>query len=456
MDIRETLREAVARTNFKGTVFIVGGEVRDRLLGRPSKTDMDLVLVGDSKQLAVELYELGVAQHYPTVFERFGTVAIQVEDFPIEIVQARKESYRGDSRKPMVTPGTLQEDAERRDFTCNTLLDNLETGEIIDPLGVGMSDLKAKILRTPVDPVATFHDDPLRMLRAVRFKWALGFEFAPGLAESIRDQADRLQIISKERIREELTKMLLHEKPSGAIRDLANLNLLQQFAPELLALIGVTQGSYHHLDAWDHTLLVLDNAAAADTEGDHLLRLAALFHDIAKPQTRSVQEDGRVRFFGHDDEGAEVVARWMNDMKYSGDEIATVRKLVKLHMRFPQSSLPSSPATRRIMREVGNDMDRLLKLVDADRNGMKAFPPPFTMEELRDKVQSVASRTPLNKLESPLSGSEIMSICGLTQGTEVGRIKDFLLNEVLEGRLNPEDKESAKRSLEEYMRNPHP
>lgn len=456
MDVREKLREAVARTSFKGEVYIVGGEVRDRLLGRPSKTDLDLVLVGDSKQLAIELYEMGVAEHYPTIFERFGTVAIQIDGFPIEIVQARKESYRDDSRKPTVVPGTLEEDALRRDFTCNTMLDNLETGEIVDPLGVGLADLKAKILRTPLDPEATFHDDPLRMLRAVRFKWNLEFEFAPGLADSIRLQADRLQIISKERIREELTKMLLNEKPSRAIRDLADLNLLKQFAPELIALIGVTQGSYHHLDAWDHTLLVLDNAAAADQSGDHLLRLAALFHDIAKPQTRTVQEDGRVRFFGHDDVGEEVVAQWMNEMKYSGDEISTVKKLVKLHMRFTDPTLPSSPSVRRIMREVGDDMDRLLSLVDADRNGMKAFPPPFTMDELRDKVQKVATQTPLNKLESPLTGAEIMGICNLEQGTEIGRAKDYLLNEVLEGRLDPGDKEAAKRSLVQYMRNPQP
>jgi len=222
---------AQAVPDFQGHLFLVGGGVRDALLGKGESADLDLVTTKDAPTLARHLFDIGVSDIPPVTYERFGTAMVQVAGAQIELVTARRESYRGDSRKPQVEPATILEDAQRRDFTINTLLQDIYTGEVLDPLGVARDDLAAGILRTPLDPVHTFREDPLRMLRAVRFRWQLEFHYAEGLAEAIKAEASRLSIISQERIRDELVKMMRNPKASRAWQDLSDLGLLAEFLP---------------------------------------------------------------------------------------------------------------------------------------------------------------------------------------------------------------------------------
>ncbi|MCE9557925.1 MAG: CCA tRNA nucleotidyltransferase, partial [Armatimonadetes bacterium] len=329
----EIVRAAIEGTPYEGCIWLVGGAVRDALLFQKKPSDLDFVLEGDALEVAKWLWEQGVSEIFPVTYPRFGTAMVQINGDKVELVCARKEQYQPGSRKPDVVPATLLDDARRRDFTANALFWNVSRSEIFDPLGSGINDLHAKILRTPLDPVLTFREDPLRMLRAVRFRYQLGFEPVPELTQAIKAESHRLSIISMERIREEFCKMLLLAKPSQPMQDLADLGLLTQFAPELAALQGVEQGSYHHLDVWGHTLLALDNILRQDL----YLRLAALFHDVAKPQTKFVDEAGKMRFFGHESIGADITAEVLNRLKFSNDEIKHVKTLVRNHMRLGSS-----------------------------------------------------------------------------------------------------------------------
>jgi len=438
-----TIAEATRGTAFESDLWLVGGAVRDALLGREHKNDFDLVTRGSSADLAQLLFDKGVSPIRPVTYERFGTAMVEAEGVKIEIVTARRESYNPESRKPNVEPATLEEDARRRDFTANALLRNLHTGELYDPLRQGLADLRAGILRTPLDPAETFHDDPLRMLRAVRFRWQLGFTPAEGLYESIKAESKRLKIISAERIKDELIRMLGLPRASNALRDLMDLRLIHQFAPEFEEMRGVDQGHFHHLDVWDHTLLVLENAG----HDDLILSLGALFHDVGKPRTRSVDKDGHIRFFSHESVGAQMTHEILRRMKFPQRDVDAVTGLVKNHMRLGSSPEFTPAAARRLLRDLDDQVERLLDLVEADASGLRPGVKVLDLTAIRSRLKEAREKTPLSVLESPLSGEEIMALLGLESGPDVGRWKKLLTEKVIEGELQPGDKSSATEIL---------
>lgn len=439
----EAIREATVGTPYEGGLWLVGGAVRDELLGIPHGADFDLVLCQPSNALARFLYESRVSSIPPVVYERFGTAMVMVRGTQIELVTARKESYADDSRKPDVQPASLEEDARRRDFTVNTLMRNLHSGELLDPLGRGLADLAARVLRTPLDPEATFHDDPLRMLRAVRFRWKLGFQPDQGLYEAVRREANRLQIISGERIRDEFVKMLLHPTAASAMRELMDLGLMVQFAPEIAPLVGLDQGEHHHLDAWEHSLSVLEDIK----EPDLVLRLAALLHDVGKAQTRFVDEKGKVRFFGHETVGAKTAEKVLRRLKFSISDIEEVCDLIRNHVRLITAKPLTKPAARRLVRDMGPNLLRLVSLFEADRRAHAEQAQVHDLPAIRAELEKVATQTPAAVLDSPLDGAEIMRLLDIPAGADVGKWKKFLADKVLDGDLAPGDKDAGRSIL---------
>jgi poly(A) polymerase len=422
--------------------------VRDELLGIPHENDFDLVTRGSSAELAHLLRDKRLSSIPPVTYERFGTAMVRVHDTNVEIVTARRESYEEGSRKPTVEAATYEEDAARRDFTVNTLMRSLHTQELWDPLGSGVRDLEGKVLRTPLDPVETFRDDPLRMLRAVRFRWKLDFQPADGLYEAIRTTRERLRVISYERVRDELLKML--QQPTGpeALNDLMDLGLVEMFAPELVPMKGCEQGKWHHLDVWEHSLLVLKNVGSLDP----ILSFAALLHDVGKPSTRAIDENGDTRFFSHEVVGASMAEKLLKRLRLAQTDIEPVALLVRNHMRLGSFDTFTPSAARRLLRDLGDNTERLLTLVEADANALKAGVRVMDLAKIRQRLEEVQAQTPRETLESPLSGEEIMEVLSLTPGPQVGKFKGILTEKVLEGELAPGDKDAAKdllRSLAE-------
>lgn len=442
----ETLRKATLGTEWEENLYLVGGYIRDQLLGLVHNADIDLVTTRSAPGLAEFLFAQGVADCAPVTYPRFGTAMVRIEGTNIELVTARKESYGPESRKPEVKPATLEEDANRRDFTVNALMRNLHTGELLDLTGRGQTDLKLRLLRTPTDALVTFRDDPLRMLRAVRFRWQLGFNPAPGLYEAIRVDATRLAVISAERIQEEFVKMLSQPTAASALRDLMDLGLLPQFLPEAVAMVGIDQGHFHSADVWNHTLAVIENLAA----GDPLLTLAALLHDIGKPETKTVDAAGNIRFFGHEAVGAAMASRIMRRLKFGNEDVATVERLVKGHMRLGSAPEFTASAARRLIRDLDSDLDRLLALVEADSSALKEGVKSLNLDQVRARIAEVRAVTPRDRLESPLNGEEIMEALGIDAGPEVGKAKSYLTERVIEGDLAPDDKVAAKTMLARF------
>lgn len=452
MDSRlDKVRACLAGTAWEGKVFCVGGCVRDDLLGLPPSQDADLVLEGSSEEVAQHLFSQGAASAPPQVYSRFGTAMVMVDGLTIELASARTESYSSDSRKPDTAASSLDDDAKRRDFTINALMRNLHTGEILDLLGQGLSDLEARLLRTPLDPAATFADDPLRMLRAVRFRHRLGFSYAPGLEDAIRAMAPRTSMLSAERIRDELEKMLALESGPDALDDLMRLGLLEQFAPELAAMKGVEQGNFHHLDVWDHTLLVMRKAGAKD----RLLTLACLLHDCGKPATRQVDSSGRTRFFGHERKGEEIAKDLLLRLRFSRSTALDAGLLVRSHMRL--SSLgdkPTKGALRRLVRDLGAHLDQFFALVEADTLALKPGVEVMDVGLIRAKVEAMLAEDGAAVYESPISGGEIQKLFGLAPGPQVGRIKDALREAVIEGELEQGDVDGARRLAKRLFKQP--
>lgn len=444
--------QAIQGTPFQDRVHLVGGAVRDQLLGLGAGEDLDLVVEGDAPGLAEMLWEMGIALAPPETYPRFGTAMLRIPGAIVELAWARRESYDFDSRKPFTEAGTLQEDAHRRDFTINALMLDLSSGEVLDLTGSGLADLEGKILRTPLDPARTFHDDPLRMLRAVRFKWRLGFEFAPGLEHAILQMAERMQIVSAERIREEISKMLLHPTAPQAMDDLMRLQLFHEIAPELEEMPGVEQGRWHHLDVWGHTLEVLSRIQ----EPDVILRWAAILHDVAKPRTRVIDEEGQTRFFTHEVVGAEMAKEILLRLRFSIKDAERGALLVKNHMRLGTVTDPSDSAIRRLIRDLGDDLDALISLVEADAASLKKGVRALDLGVLKERIKEISERSPAKVLESPLSGEEIMQVLCIWPGREVGRYKNLLTEAVLEGRIAPHDRDAARELLAEYAAGSHP
>jgi poly(A) polymerase len=445
--VLQQLREATVRTQWSGRLFVVGGAVRDELLTGNAPTDFDLMVQGDAVELARYLFAEGISSIAPVIYPRFGTAMVRIADQQVELASARAESYDPRTRKPEVRPGTLEEDAARRDFTVNALMRNLHSNEVLDPTGLGLADFDARLLRTPKDPHATFSEDPLRMLRAVRFQWQLGFEPVEGLRSAIQQEAPRLAIISAERITEELKKMLALPEGHRCLEDLQSLGLTAQFAPEFDAMVGVEQGKFHFLDVWHHTLLVVANTRPDDL----ILRLAALFHDIGKPATRFVDDDGNVRFFGHEEVGAKLTRVVMRRLKFSSAEVDAVTLLVRHHMRLASMPVFTPAAGRRVVRDLGEETERLLDLVEADASALRPGVRSLDLGPIREtlrRIQSAAEKTPL---VSPLSGEEIQAILGVEPGRIVGEAKAFLTELVLDGDLDGTDRVGAQTRLRSWF-----
>jgi putative nucleotidyltransferase with HDIG domain len=407
--------------------WVVGGYVRDKLLGRPHPNPDVVVENGDAHALAEQFARVAGAGP-PVTFERFGTAQVSLPGHLVEFVTARAESYAPDSRKPDVRPATLEEDLRRRDFTVNTLLMDFD-GNIHDPLG-GSADLRARLLRTPTDPVRTFSDDPLRMLRAIRFASELDFELAPDLVPAMRRLSTRLAppVISIERIADELRRMLESERPKLALELLDAGGLLEVILPEVAACKGVQQGGYHTHDVYGHTLL-----AVAVTPRDLLVRLAALFHDVGKPATAA----GDGTFVGHENVGAKLAKSALERLRFSQKEIEVVAGLVQLHLRpvFYRSDWTDG-AVRRLARDAGPLLERLMALARADI-AASAYPYPEKLDELQARIESVLSEQP-SRLEPWISGEDVMKVRGLPPGPEVGRIKRRLEELVIDGELPPD------------------
>ena len=427
------LKRAASELGVKA--WIVGGYVRDKLLGRSHLNPDVVVEGGDGLMLARRFAQLAGAPP-PVTFERFGTAQVTLPGRLVEFVTARSESYAPDSRKPEVRPATLEEDLERRDFTINTLLMDVEGG-VHDPLG-GRRDLEAKILRTPADPMRTFEDDPLRMLRAIRFAAELGFAPAPDLVPAMRRLKARLAppVISIERTRDELRRMLASDRPKEALELLDEAGLLEVVLPEIAACKGVPQTGYHTHDVYGHTLLTV-----AATPPDLLLRLGALFHDVGKPRT--AKGDGT--FVGHEEVGADIARAALERLRFAQKEIEVVSTLVRLHLRpVFYSSEWTDGAVRRLARDAGPLLERLMLLARADI-AASAYPHPEKLGELQRRLDEVAAERP-SRLEPLITGEEIMRIRGIGPGPEVGRIKQRLEELVMDGDIPPD-----RTAITEYL-----
>ena len=424
-ELLQLLKRAAADVGVRA--WIVGGYVRDKLLGRPHSNPDVVVEDGDALEVARRFALLAGAPP-PVTFERFGTAQVTLPGRLVEFVTARAESYAPDSRKPDVRRATLEEDLRRRDFTVNTLLMDLD-GRIHDPLG-GRKDLDAKVLRTPTDPLDTFEDDPLRMLRAIRFASELGFELAPGLVPAMRRLNARLAppVISIERTAEELRRMLASDRPQLALELLDESQLLEVILPEIAATKGVQQSGYHTHDVFGHTLL-----AVQATPPDLLLRMAALFHDVGKPKT--AKGDGT--FVGHEEVGAEMTRAALARLRFSQKEIETVAQLVRLHLRpVFYSSEWSDGAVRRLARDAGALLPRLMLLARADI-AASAYPHPQKMDELQARLDRVLAERP-SRIRPLITGDEIMRLLRIGPGPEVGRVKQRLEELVIDGEIPPD------------------
>jgi putative nucleotidyltransferase with HDIG domain len=436
--------------------YVVGGYVRDLVLKRPSK-DIDFVCVGSGMALAGDVSKLLGPHLQVNYFKNFGTAQIRYKDLEIEFVGARKESYRSDSRKPVVEDGTLEDDLRRRDFTINSMAVSLNKesfGALVDP-HAGMSDLKKKIIRTPHDPAVTFSDDPLRMMRAIRFAGQLNFDIEPDTYAAIMKQADRLRIVSQERITDELNKIIASKVPSYGFKLLFHSGLLKQFFPELVALHGVEYvGSNAHKDNFFHTLQVLDNVAKVSD--DLWLRWAAILHDIAKPATKRYDNVHGWTFHGHEDKGARMVPGIFRRLKLPMSEnMVKVQKLVRLHLRpIPLARDVTDSAVRRLLFDAGNDIESLIILCRADvtsKNMEKVNRFLKNFDLVEEKMAEVEQKDHVRNFQPPVSGDEIMRLFNMPPGRLIGEMKEAIKEAILDGRIR-NDRQEAMDLLQQMAR----
>ncbi|MDX1618696.1 MAG: HD domain-containing protein [Balneolaceae bacterium] len=449
MEVFKVISEAGAALDQE--VYVVGGYVRDHFLDRESEsvdTDIDFVTAGSGIEIAREVARrLGSSKL--SVFKQFGTAQVKYGDLDLEFVGARKESYRRNSRKPIVEDGTLKDDQLRRDFTINALswsLNEDDFGTLIDPFG-GIQDLKKQLIRTPVDPHRTFDDDPLRMMRAIRFAAQLKFRIEEETYQAIREMATRIEIVSKERIVDELNKIVLAPKPSIGFGYLYKTGLLEQVFPELHELHGVEEvEGVRHKDNFWHTLKVLDNLA--EESDDLWLRWAAIMHDIAKPATQEYVEGTGWTFHGHDALGAKMVEPIFRHLGLPLDErMRYVRKLVRLHLRpiALVSDEVTDSAVRRLIYEAGDDIDDLMTLCRADitsKNERKVKKYQKNFDRVEKKIEEVEKKDRLRKWKNPVSGDEIMDALDIEPGPVIGDIKDAIKEAILDGEI-PNEHDAA-------------
>jgi tRNA nucleotidyltransferase/poly(A) polymerase len=420
--------------------YVVGGFVRDHILGRPCK-DIDVVCIGSGIELAEQVArEFDLPDHAVAIFKNFGTAMIKVDDWDVEFVGARKESYQRDSRKPLVMEGTLEDDQNRRDFTINALavqLNEAHWGKLLDPFG-GLADIEAKIIRTPLAPGITFSDDPLRMMRAVRFASQLGFDILPETFEALQTEKERLSIISMERITDELNKIILCQKPSYGFLLLDACGILPIIFPEFMKLKGVdTEDGKGHKDNFYHTLQVLDNIAV--NTADLWWRWSAILHDIAKPQTKRFVQGKGWTFHGHEEMGARQVPSIFKRLKLPlNEKMKMVQKLVRLHLRpiaLSKEEITDS-ALRRLLFEAGEELEALMTLCRADitsKNGDKVKRYLRNFDIVEEKLKEVEASDSLRNFQPVITGEMIMHVFDLGPGKEIGQIKVTIREAILEG-----------------------
>lgn len=450
--IFETLSEVVTSENVEA--FVIGGYVRDCLLQRDNpERDIDIVVIGDGIDIARKAARKIGRNIKVSIFKNFGTAMFRYGGYDLEFVGARKESYSIESRKPSVKTGTLEDDQLRRDFTINAMavsINRKSFGKFVDPFG-GIDDLRKKIIRTPSDPAKTFSDDPLRMMRAIRFATQLSFRIDETTFQSIFDHCERIRIVSPERIVAELNKIIMCDQPSRGFILLEKSGLLRQFFPELQNLKGIEKKEGKaHKDNFMHTLKVLDNVSIRS--GNLWLRWAALLHDIAKPLTKKYIPESGWSFHGHEYIGSKMVPDIFRRLRLPLDEkMRYVQKLVDLHLRpivLSQETVTDS-AVRRLLFEAGDDIDDLMMLCEADitsKNEERKSQHLRNFGEVRKKLKEIEEKDAIRNFQPPVDGNEIIRTFGIKPCKEVGIIKTYIREAILEG-IIPNEHEAARRLM---------
>lgn len=454
LDIQEPLLKTIGELADQESLraYIVGGYVRDLLLGKAVR-DIDIVVIGNGVQFG-RVVERAFGKSNLVTYENFGTAMLQLDDWKLEFVGSRKESYAKNSRKPLVQVGTLEDDLSRRDFTINALavsINKAEWGNLVDPFG-GLRDLERRLLRTPLDPKATFDDDPLRIMRAFRFAAQLGFSVEPSILKAAEEMRHRLKIVSQERITDEFLKIMMSPKPSVGLKMMYDTGVMEIVFPEVAQLAGVDQRKdHHHKDVFLHTLMVVDNIC--EMTDNVWLRMAALLHDIAKPRTKAFKEGIGWTFHGHEEIGARMVKPIFRRMKLPMEHQPMVEKLVRLHLR-PMALVDegvTDSAVRRLMFEAGEHLDDLMKLCRADitsKNLKLVEQVKRNYDNVVKKMEEVEERDRIRNWQPPLRGDEIMSVCGIEPGPLVGKLKQAITDAILDGKI-PNEHDAALKYLME-------